>query len=157
MKLLTANLMQTIKKNASNLFESGYRVELIAGDGLFCVFNLCKPSSYTVETRGAKVCECACFAQHGVCKHTEGITLLIQAQICSYYLRLEQGRAEFRKFRGTWEEKQRFQAFLDKLDNAAFELESALGDLTGTAEFYMPRRLTGYVPEASEQAGRRVA
>lgn len=146
-QLIPASTRDTILKNANTLFQNGYRIELIAGDGLFRIFNLNKPSSYTVETRGEKTCECVCFQRYGFCKHCEGVVLLIQSQICSYYLRAELLRAKFKAFRGSWQEKQYRQAFLDKIESVTWELECAMNDLTGSGEFYMPRRLTGYVEE----------
>jgi len=151
--------MQTIQRNANRLFQDGYRCELVTGDGLFRVFNLDRPeSNYTIETRGMKTCECTCFKRFGLCKHLSGLVLLVQAQINSYYLRLHTLRQDFKRFRGGWQEKQYRQAFIDKIENACWELECALGDLTGTAEFYMPRRLVGFVPECEDVTeGRRAA
>lgn len=153
--LIPKSTRQTIRNQADNLWGNSYRVELITGDGLFKVFNLNRPqSSYVVETRdGVKTCECPSFNRWGLCKHERGLVLLIQSQMSSYYLRHQQALQQAKRMRG--EALVHITAYADRLDNAAFELECALGDLIGSGEFYMPRRLVGYVAEAEE--GRKAA
>ncbi len=157
--LIPATTMTNIKTIAKTLWEQRYRVELKLGDGLFRVFNLDRPESdYTVDTRGGYSCECRGFEQRHVCRHTEGLVLLIQSQICSYNLRKSEILVALKRHRGTVDYLAGQTARVEQLDAASWELECALCDLTGQAEWFMPRRLTGYVPELSElQANRKAA
>lgn len=165
--LIPANTMLNIRTIAKTLFEQNYRVEIKPEEncitsagvsaGLFRVFNLDKPESDCIVcTRGEYSCECEGFNRRGVCRHTEGLVLLVQSQICSYYLRKETILASLKKSRGTWEYEEGMTARATLLDHAAWELECALCDLTGSGEFFLPKRLVGYLPEPV-QAERRAA